>query len=242
MRFARTLCLGPRTVLADGNVRRTCRLLSWLLPLASVVYFVALYSLAAFVYPGGARNEPARRGFSFIDNYWCDLLDATTYGGLENPARPIALAAMIGLCAGLSVLWWSTPVLFAKGSRRGHLVRAAGIGCATLVPWVGSSFHDLAIDAAGLLGAVAFVATVTSPGARTLGGVRSTLAEWIVLALAVLNYLVWQTGFGLQFLPFLQKLAFAAFLIWVVWLSLRVRRASDLRQLDEPVGIVPYGR
>jgi hypothetical protein len=204
------------------------------LPLASVVSFVALYSLAAFLYPGGTRNEPARRGFSFIDNYWCDLLDATTYGGIQNPARPIALVAMIDLCTGLSVLWWATPVLFAKGSWRGYLVRTAGIGCAMLVPWIGSSFHDLAINVAGLLGAVAFVATVTKGRDRTIGSTSSKLTEWFVLALAAVNYLGWQTGVGLALLPFIQKLAFAAFLLWVVSLSLRIRRATDVPQLDGP--------
>jgi hypothetical protein len=190
--------------------------------MASVVIFVALYCLAALLYPGGTRVEPARRGFSFCDNYWCDLLDATTYGGLPNPARPIALAAMMVLCAGLGVLWWATPVLFPAGSPRGRVVRVAGIGCVLLVPWVGSSFHDLAIDLAGLLGVVAFVATVTAATARPA---RSLVADGCVLALAAANFAMWQTGFGLRFLPFIQKLAFAAFLAWVLLLSLRVRHA-----------------
>jgi len=42
------------------------RLLSWLLPLASVVSFVTLYSLAAFLYPGGTRDEPARRSVNYL--------------------------------------------------------------------------------------------------------------------------------------------------------------------------------
>ena len=44
-------------------------------PIASVALFVGLYFVAAALYPGGTRAEPSRVGFSFADNYWCDVLD-----------------------------------------------------------------------------------------------------------------------------------------------------------------------
>ena len=212
---------GSLPALGNVNVTRVWRLLSWSAPIASVSIFIALYSLAAFLYPGGTRIDPARRGFSFFDNYWCDLLDVTTYGGFANPARPVALTAMTILCAGLGMLWWAAPVLFPAATRRARVVRASGVGCALLVPCVGSTFHDLAIHCAGLLGVVAFVATVTATGAL---GRRSTFVAWCVLVIVAVNYIVWQTRVGLQFLPFIQKIAFAAFLAWVILLSLRVRQ------------------
>lgn len=208
------------------HVAGAARRLSWFVPTASVITFVLLYVLAALLYPGGTRSDPARNGFSIVDNYWCDLLDATTYGGRANPARPMAIVATAILCAGLGTLWWAAPVLFAPGSRRAYVVRAAGIGSALLVPWIGSAFHDLAINVAGLLGVIAFLATMTARRVPRTASSLLAATGWCALALAAVTYVVWQTGFGLRFLPLVQKVAFVAFLAWVALLSRNMRKAA----------------
>jgi hypothetical protein len=198
---------------------RLFRLMSWI-PAFSVGAFAGLYALSARLYPGGTKDDPSRVGFSPADNYWCDLLDATTYGGRPNPSRPIALAATIVLCAGLSVLWWTVPALFQDARRRGRLVRYAGLASAAVTPLVGTPLHDWAIDAAGLLGVVAFGATLSAM--RNQGGRASSVLAALTLLLAVANFIVWQTGAGLLVLPLIQKVAFASFLLWVVLMSRRV--------------------
>jgi hypothetical protein len=155
-----------------------------------------------------------------VDNYWCDLLDATTYGGRPNPSRSIALAAMVVLCAGLSVLWWTVPALFQDARRRGRLVRFAGLASAVVTPLVGTPLHDWAIDAAGLCGVAAFGATMSAMGNR--GERASSFLAALTLSLALANFVVWQTGLGLVVLPLIQKVAFASVLLWVVVTSRRV--------------------
>jgi hypothetical protein len=194
---------------------------AWLLPVASVLAFVVLYLAAAWLYPGGSRVDPTSSGFSWVHNYWCDLLDATTYGGQPNPARPVARAAMAILCGGLGVLWMATPRLFRpRRAVRSWVVRIAGVGCALVTPWVGMGFHDLAVRVAGALGAIAFGTTLTAlPGeSRALRAGGAT-----VLALVAANYFIWETRIGLVFLAPIQKVVFAGFLAWVVVLALRLR-------------------
>lgn len=203
-------------------MRGAWRLLSWLLPIATVFCFIVLHVAAALLYPGGTRADPGRRGFSFVQNYWCDLLDTTTYGGRRNPGRPIALAAMAVLCCGLAVLWLAVPALFPSAPGRGWIVRLGGVGCAMVVPWVASRFHDLAINLAGLFGVVSLVATITAVR-RDIGGESLNTGGWCVLALVVVNYFIWETGLGLWLLPLVQRIAFAALLVWVVLLALRLR-------------------
>jgi hypothetical protein len=190
------------------------------IPAFSVGAFACLYALSAWLYPGGTKDDPTRIGFSLVDNYWCDLLDATTRGGHHNPGRPVAFAAMIVLCTGLSVLWWTVPALFPDARWRGWLVRSAGLASAVLTPFVGTPWHDLAIDVAGLLGVVAFGATVSATG--SCGGRVSTLLAGSTLVLALTNFIVWQTGAGIRVLPLIQKAAFAALLCWIVFISRRV--------------------
>jgi hypothetical protein len=195
------------------------RLISWI-PAVSVGIFTGLYALSAYLYPGGTRDDPSRVGFSLVDNYWCDLLDARTCGGRLNPSRPIALAAMIVLCAGLSVLWWTVPTLFQGARRRGRLVRSAGLASAVVTPLVGTPFHDSAINAAGLLGVAAFGATITAAGND--GGRAPGFLAVSTLVLMAANFIIWETGAGLLVLPLIQKVAFASFLLWVVVTSRRV--------------------
>jgi hypothetical protein len=196
------------------------RTVSWLAPIVGVALFVVLHVGAAAEYPGGTRTDPARVGYSFAQNYWCDLMDATTYGGKVNPGRPLALAAMGFLCAGLAVLWVAAPALFPGARWRARVVRVAGIGCTLVAPWVGSSFHNLAVRVTALLGVTAFLATFTA-----LRELRAAGAA--VLVLVALTYFIWETGFGLPFLALVQKFAFAGALTWIVLVAWRVRGALE---------------
>ena len=75
-----------------------------LLPVFGIGSFLILYFYAAELYPGGTRIDPASIGFSHLKNFWCDLLDSTSYSGSANPGRPYALIATILLP--LSLISW----------------------------------------------------------------------------------------------------------------------------------------
>jgi hypothetical protein len=214
------------------------RRLTPLLPVAGVVVFVGLYAVAAWLYPGGTREDPGRTGFSFVDNYWCDLLDRTTYGGRPNPSASVGVTAMVVLSAGLAVLWWTVPVLFPRARRTASLVRLAGLGSGVIAPCVATRFHDLAIHVSGLLAVIAFVATMTALGRRVGIGVRAVAA--LALGLSLATYLVWQTRVGLSLLPLVQKAAFAAFLGWIVLVAREVAREGRTAEAGD--GLVPASK
>ncbi len=199
--------------------------------MGGVAAFVSLYATAAFLYPGGTRSDPGRRGFSFVENYWCDLLDATAGGGQPNPSRPVALAAMVCLAVGLSVFWWSAPMLFPEARRRSSLARTAGIGSGLITPWVGTRAHDLVVHSAVLLGVVGFVSTATALRGR--GGRGLEVLGWAALAAAITNYAVWQTRIGIAAMPLIQKVAFALFLVWIASVANLLRRGSP-PPMDRP--------
>jgi hypothetical protein len=199
------------------------RWVPWI-PAVSAGGFACLYVVSACLYPGGTRRDATRVGFSVIDNYWCDLVQATTYGGRRNPGQPVALAAMVVLCAGLSALWWTVPTLFRHAPWRCRIVRSAGLASAVLTPMVGTARHDLVVDAAGLFGVVAFVATMSATPSG--GGRASMVLSGSTLLLALATFGVWQTGVGLGLLPLVQKAAFGAFLVWIVFTCVRVSKRA----------------
>jgi hypothetical protein len=188
--------------------------------MASVAAFVALYLVATLLYPGGSRISPTSAGFSWVHNYWCDLLGETTYGGRANPAAPVARSAMTILCAGLAALWLAAPRLLpAEWIVASWVVRMAGVGCALVIPWVGLGLHDAAVRVAGALGGIAFVTTLVGLPRR---GVLRRLGA-MVLGLVAVNYFIWETGLGHDALAAIQKLAFVGFLGWVVLAALKLR-------------------
>ncbi len=217
----------------DGDSDREAALLDVLeqMPVVAVAVFVIFYCAAAALYPGGSRAHPDRVGFSFVENFWCDLLEATTYDGRVNGGRAFALAGTVVLSAGLAALWWSTPALFPRERARGIVIRATGIVSAAITPFIATSIHDLAIRSAGLFGVVGFVATVT--GRPRAVGVAFRVSSWGTLALAVFNYGMWETGVGHAALALVQKMSFAAFLAWVV---MTARSVAGLRRRDRASG------
>ncbi len=62
------------------------------------------------LYPGGSQVDVNSKGFSWINNYWCNLLNENAISGQHNPGRPIALTGMAVLCFSLSFFL----VCFAK--------------------------------------------------------------------------------------------------------------------------------
>jgi hypothetical protein len=198
-----------------------------LVPILAAGAFVVLYAWAAVLYPGGTHEDPTRTTYSFVHNYWCDLLDAETKAGRSNPGRPAAIAAMVVLCGGLSVLWWNVPRLFPTARGRALWVRSAGIASGLIAPWVGTRAHDAVIRAAGLFGVVGFVATMTARGAHRAR--RLEIVSWTAIAFALANYAMWETRIGLAWMALVQKGAFAFFLLWIVLVSLRLREQTTTR-------------
>lgn len=160
-------------------------------------------------------------GFSFTDNYWCDILDRTTYGGRPNPAAPIALGATILLALGFAVLWWIAPALYPEARKRAVVVRGAGIVSGAITPLIATSHHDLVINVAVGLGTLAFVITMSA--VRSRAGIHLVVLGVLTLVSAGANFVMWRTGWALSANPLVQKAAFAAFLGWVLAFALRVR-------------------
>lgn len=201
------------------SLRRLC-----IAPIVATITFLALYVTSALLYPGGSRSHPDHIGFSFRDNYWCDILDRTTYGGKPNPGASIALGATIVLSFGLAVLWWTAPTLFPKARRRALIVRGAGIVSCVLTPFISTSYHNLAINIAGGLGMLALVTTISA--LRASEGTSFMALGVLNLIASAANFVMWRTGWALAQLPVLQKAAFMIFLAWVLALAFRVRTQS----------------
>jgi len=188
------------------------------------VLFFAFYAASALLYPGGSKYDHAQPGFSFVHNYFCDLLSPVAVNGEPNRGRAFGLVAMALVVPTLALFWHSVVALFPM--QRAHVVttRVAGSVSALGTLLLLTPFHDWAVQIGGGFGLVAFGAVLSAlprarHGALFSGGIGAA-------AVSSACFFIWRTGIALPALAPLQKLAFALFLAWVLVASVAASRDS----------------
>ncbi|POY39301.1 hypothetical protein C3K47_02045 [Solitalea longa] len=200
----------------------------WLLaPTFGTILFVVLYVVATLFYPGGSQVDKSSIGFSWINNYWCNLLNENAINGRHNPAKPIAMTGMFVLCLTLTNFWF----LFSRHINIGKSIRLviqiSGAIAMTIAFFLFTNInHDIVTNLASTFG---FIATV-----GTFIGLYKT--KWYglfafgllnILLIGLNNYLYYNNGL-IIYLPIVQKISFATFLIWVCSIDINLYRMKTL--------------
>ncbi|MEP7319327.1 MAG: hypothetical protein ABI921_11315 [Panacibacter sp.] len=193
---------------------------AWLLmPLFGSIIFVCLYFVAAYFYPGGSQVDKNSIGFSWTQNYWCNLLNEDAINGEHNTARPVAIAAMFVLCCTLGCFWYifSLQTSLQKGSR--IVIQVSGMISMITGMFLFTNLHDAIVNAASFFGIIATAGTFI-----TLYKLRwnSLFGLGIFnLVLVALNNILYY-GDGLQYLPVVQKITFLVFLVWICLININL--------------------
>ena len=120
-----------------------------LFPVFGMGIFILLYILAALVYPGGSGSILSQHGFSFWNNYLCDLLDFYAVNGEVNTARILARIGLFVLCISLIILWYHLPKLFVIKSVNLIIMKICGILALITILFLAIGTHDLIVRIAG---------------------------------------------------------------------------------------------
>ena len=187
-------------------------------PVLGVGLFFSLYTIAALSYPGGSYRDPNAPGFSFFYNYWCDLLHTIAKNGAPNPGHRFGLAALLVIVPTLGAFWHVVALHYESERRLVLATRSFGYASALLTLVLVTPLHDRAVELGGGLGLVAFGAALA--GLKKAGHLRLALGGAAAVLLSLVCLFIWRTRVGIVLLAPLQKVAFAAFLGWVVVASL----------------------
>lgn len=192
-----------------------------LTPVFGVMLFVALYLLAASLYPGGSQTDTHAPGFSWINNYWCNLLNETAINGQPNTAKPVAITGMFVLCLTLMSFWLLFPNYVDVGKNIKRLIWISGVLAMVASIFLSSSInHDLITNLASLLGLIAmagvFVGLYKSKWMGLFG-----FGVFNILLVVINNYVYYSRGL-IIYLPVIQKITFASFLIWICCLDVKL--------------------
>ena len=185
--------------------------------MVGLILFVLFYVFAALQYPGGSRIHPNETGFSFWNNYLCDLLDINAVNGLPNPARYYSRIALFVLCLGLMLFWYYVPRLFVQKKGNGIAIRATGMGSMLITLFMNDSNHDVVVRVAGIFGAVALILLMAQ--LLKTGHIALFRFGLFCLLIFLVNYYIYETSIYLDTLPVIQKITFISFLSWFALLD-----------------------
>jgi len=198
----------------------------WILtPVFGALLFVVLYIIAADSYPGGSQADKNSVGFSWINNYWCNLLNDNAVNGQHNPAKPVAMAGMLVLCVTLSFFWYIFPQYIRLRSMLARTTQICGILAMATAFLLYTHFnHDFIINLASIFGLVATVGIFV--GLHKVRWYWLFAFGWLNIFLVGLNNYLYNTNGMIVYLPLVQKISFASFLLWFCCIDINLYRKS----------------
>jgi hypothetical protein len=203
-----------------------------LVPVAGTLVFLVLYIIAALSYPGGSQADKNSVGFSWLNNYWCNLLAENAINGQPNGARPIAISGMFVLCLSLSLFWWLLPAYINTGKWGTVIIKVCGVGAmATAFFLFTGIHHDLIVNLASSFGVVASFVTMLTLYRKSWH--RLFAFGLLNMALVVVNNYLYHAEGMIVYLPLVQKISFATFLAWICAISIRSYTGSLRKNIPD---------
>lgn len=195
------------------------RKLQLILPIAGILVFVLLYILASLHYPGGSQADPQSIGFSWINNYFCNLLNQTAINGQANQGQPFALASLVVLALSLGLFWWSFPNFLPLSQSQTKMIKIPGVISMIIACFLFTKInHDLITNTASLFG---LIAILTSMWGLYQNKLKSIFVFGLFnLVLVLLNNWLYYDPSLIKYLPLVQKISFASVLIWIICINI----------------------
>ena len=212
------------------NKRPTYKAYLLFLPFLGIDLFLLFYIIAAFKYPGGSFAYPSHEGFSFFNNYLCDLLDDQAIIGVENTASTYARLSLAMLCLSIIVIWAYLPKLFSKKSIFHPIIQITGISSMLVTIFLREGVHDPVLRIAGVLGAIALIATFIELYKHQF--YKLLIAGIICMALVSTNFYIYETGYLILQLPIIQKITFVCCIGWFLTMMLLIAFKTQMPYLE----------
>lgn len=191
-----------------------------LLPLIGILLFLVFYVLAAIKYPGGSWADPTNTGFSFLNNYLCDLLDDIAINGEFNHAKYFARISLAVLCSSILIIWTYLPKLSERNSVHLRITLFTGYMALITTFFLAAGTHDIIVRIAGIFGVIALVCCYME--LFKLGYFNLLFYGVVCLMVFLINYYIYETEIFIKWLPIIQKITFLLFVGWFILLDITI--------------------
>lgn len=190
-----------------------------IIPIIGIVAFLALYILAALLYPGGSQAFPKALSYSWEHNFFCTLLNETAINGQPNKGQIFAIMSLIFLAISLTNFYWNFHKQYPLSKLLSNLIQYTGLvsmGFACLL--LTNLNHDFITNLASVFGLIATIGVILALYQNKKQGLF--VFGLFNLFLVVLNNWFYYHVDLMEYLPPIQKFSFASVLIWVIAINL----------------------
>lgn len=178
-----------------------------ILPLLGILVALILFGVAASLHPGG---------FDWNRDYLSTLLRADS-----SPARTLAIAGMLVLCASIACVF-QRLARAAGSSRSSKVIQIGGIGSMIYASLAFTPMHDLMVAISLIFFLAAVLALLQALYLSRRMGFLATGSVCLVVLLA--SATMYYAGEYVVALPWAQRASFALFSAWLVSLDFAVPR------------------
>ncbi len=199
-----------------------------LLPSFGILIFMGLYIYSANLYPGGSQADINSVGFDWFNNYWCNLMSENGMNGLKNPARPVALIAMIILCSSMTLFFFQFANYFVKNRNWKMTIKIAGTLAMLSAVFIFTRLHDVMTTILSICGVIGIIGIISALHKNKMTFFK--VSGIICMALVGIINLFYYNENLIKYLPLVQIVAFILILAWTVGLNFKMNDKNALQQ------------
>ena len=205
---ARPLTPGISQPMRRNQVRGFALMLKYHLPAIGVLAALCLFVVAAIYYPGGTMDSASAVGYSWAHNFVSSLFASRALNGAANPARYIAVPAMLLLCVSLGIMFRRISINVRSSRRAKKTIEIGGIGEMVYGFLAVTRMRDLMVSIGLLFSLAALLAATHALYIER----RWLLFAWgsICIELSLVSAAMYYGNVFYGFLPVVQKVSLVA--------------------------------
>ena len=195
------------------------------IPTIGILIFFGLFIYASTLYPGGSQANLDYIAYDWANNYWCNLMNEFAMNEQPNPARPVAIIAMVILCSSIMFFFIQFSQKVAETSFWRNSIKWGGILSMLTAMFMFSQFHDLMTIISSILGVLAVIGIIwhVYKSGWTLFKITGGLC---IILLGVNNYIYYSEAY-IEYLPIVQKITFLVVLMWIAGLNITLNKPDS---------------
>ena len=184
------------------------------LPTIGCILFLLLMTIASINYPGGSEVKECSIGYSWEDNYLCDVLADVSHSNDHHHFHRVGLAAMICFCGGISMFFFYFPSWMNVQGPWRFVIKWMGLISMIGAMLIFTNLHNIMIAVSSILALPALIGVFNILYRRRL--FPFFFAGILILILLVINNVIYYTDYMVQWLPQIQKISAICIVHWLV--------------------------
>ena len=198
------------------------------LPTIGILVFIGIYLYASQIYPGGSQADTSSMGFDWRNNYWCNLMGEYGLNGIQNKARPVAIAGITILCGSMILFFFQFANHFVENRIWNTTIKISGALAMISASFIFTDYHDIMTTILSICGLVVIIGMIRALH-KNQYALLMAMGILCMVVIGMNNFFYYNEDL-IEYSPIIQKVAFVLILSWTVGLNFIINRNDAPQQ------------